>query len=199
MKIQSARRIKGNQGFTIVELIVVIVVIAILASITTLAFGGIQGQARDTAIISDLKNFATSMEVFRINNNEYPYPNNDSLSRLNYSVTQSAYPGNIDWHFDYCPNVARNEYVLATYLNSGEIVYVSSNNSTPDKYDASDVHDPTNRTASPCYSGTAFSAADRAGVGQIGILNGEGTVIDNGGYSGKTATGWRSWATSNGS
>jgi general secretion pathway protein G len=47
---------KSASGFTIVELLIVIVVIAILATISTVAYNGIQERARTTALKSDLAN-----------------------------------------------------------------------------------------------------------------------------------------------
>lgn len=47
---------KNKNGFTIVELLIVIVVIGILAAITLVAYNGIQARANDTAIKSDLRN-----------------------------------------------------------------------------------------------------------------------------------------------
>lgn len=45
---------KKPQGFTIVELLIVIVVIAILAAITIVAYNGIQARARDARRSSDI-------------------------------------------------------------------------------------------------------------------------------------------------
>lgn len=41
---------KNKNGFTIVELLIVIVVIGILAAITIVAYNGIQNRAQDTKI-----------------------------------------------------------------------------------------------------------------------------------------------------
>ena len=43
-----------KSGFTIVELLIVVVVIAILATITIVAYNGIQNQAKDSALRTSL-------------------------------------------------------------------------------------------------------------------------------------------------
>lgn len=57
----------SRYGFTIVELLIVIVVIAILASISVVAYNGIQQRGRMSAAKSELNNFAKAVEVARIN------------------------------------------------------------------------------------------------------------------------------------
>lgn len=52
-----------SKGFTIVELLVVIVVIAVLAAITIVAYNGIQRQAIETTMQSDLKGAATQTQL----------------------------------------------------------------------------------------------------------------------------------------
>lgn len=51
-------------GFTIVELLIVIVVIAILASISTVAFSGIQQRAGNAARISDVKKMKSLIDQY---------------------------------------------------------------------------------------------------------------------------------------
>ena len=60
------------RGFTIVELLIVIVVIAILAAITIVAYNGIQGRARDSQRVSDLKTIVKALEIYKTNNGTYP-------------------------------------------------------------------------------------------------------------------------------
>jgi general secretion pathway protein G len=57
---------------TIVELLIVIVVIAILATITVVAYSGIQASAGAVVLKSDLNQAQTQLELDRIDNSTYP-------------------------------------------------------------------------------------------------------------------------------
>lgn len=63
----------NKQGFTIVELLIVIVVIAILAAITIVAYNGIRQRAVESATNAELQQAAKSLEARKLTNNEtYP-------------------------------------------------------------------------------------------------------------------------------
>jgi prepilin-type N-terminal cleavage/methylation domain-containing protein len=70
--------IKKPQGFTIVELLIVIVVIGILAAITIVAYNGIQVRARDTIRIHDIKSIQGVVEAYNAEHGSYPMPANGS-------------------------------------------------------------------------------------------------------------------------
>lgn len=63
---------RGNRGFTIVELLIVIVVIAILAAISITAYNGIQVRARDAQRSSDMAAIVKALELYKIDNGKYP-------------------------------------------------------------------------------------------------------------------------------
>lgn len=61
-----------RRGFTIVELLIVIVVIAILATISIVAYRGIQGRARDSQRLQDMATITKALELYKIQTGEYP-------------------------------------------------------------------------------------------------------------------------------
>lgn len=61
-----------QKGFTIVELLIVIVVIAILASLSIVAFNGVQVRARNTQTISATKEYIKAVHMYAADNGSYP-------------------------------------------------------------------------------------------------------------------------------
>ena len=63
-------------GFTIVELLIVIVVIAILATISIVAYRGIQERARASEATSGLAQAKKKLELYKVDNSIYPTSGN---------------------------------------------------------------------------------------------------------------------------
>ncbi len=63
---------KRNQGFTIVELLIVIVVIGILALLVITTYSGIQAKARNSKRSADMSTIQTQLEAFFSQNGYYP-------------------------------------------------------------------------------------------------------------------------------
>jgi len=64
--------VKNAKGFTIVELLIVIVVVAILATISIVAYNGIQVRARDAQRNNDITVLLKGLENYRTINGVYP-------------------------------------------------------------------------------------------------------------------------------
>lgn len=62
----------GRQGFTIVELLIVIVVIGILAALVIVTYSGIQQKARDTERKTDINAQHGQVEAYQAENGKYP-------------------------------------------------------------------------------------------------------------------------------
>jgi len=74
------RHSKTGNGFTIVELLIVIVIIGILAAIVIVAYNGIQERARNAVRLSDVKTAQRLVEAYFAQNGEYPKTTNNPQS-----------------------------------------------------------------------------------------------------------------------
>lgn len=87
MHKQNTRRL----GFTIVELLIVIVVIAILATISIIAYRGIQERARASEAAAGLTQAKKKLELYKIDNGSYPTTGNLSAADVNDSDVSYQY------------------------------------------------------------------------------------------------------------
>ncbi len=62
------RRAKAVQGFTLLEIIVVVVIIGILAAIVAPKFMGRTEQARMTQVAVQMRNFETALKLYKVDN-----------------------------------------------------------------------------------------------------------------------------------
>ncbi len=129
---------RAGKGFTIVELLIVIVVIAILAAVTIVSYNGITNQASDTAIKSDLATLKKKVELYKVENGNYPSSNAalDSAvtsfraSKGNYMVRPTT-----DHNLIYCnntgpaPDYTVFDYTFVAYSKSGKKFRISKNSS----------------------------------------------------------------------
>lgn len=81
-----------KQGFTIVELLIVIVVIAILAAITAVAFNGVQIRSKNTAIEASVSSYVKILSGYAAQNGKYPVPDGGVVSYCLGEV--ASYPSN---------------------------------------------------------------------------------------------------------
>ena len=65
------RLAKKNEGFTLIELMIVIAIIGILAAIAIPQFNSYRKRSYDAAAQSDLKNMATAQEAYFVDNFTY--------------------------------------------------------------------------------------------------------------------------------
>lgn len=82
---------RKSQGFTIVELLIVIVVIGILALLVITTYSGIQAKARNAKRQTDIQSLQTQLEAFFSQNGYYP-----SLTDMNSSSWRSTNMKSLD-------------------------------------------------------------------------------------------------------
>jgi prepilin-type N-terminal cleavage/methylation domain-containing protein len=111
--ISRASKFSSRNGFTIVELLIVVVVIAILAAITIVAYNGIKQRADASALSSTLKQSVTWVGTQKASNGGIPPANLDGLTKSSeytygYKVIGSA----------YCVSVSNNSSKATYYAGS---------------------------------------------------------------------------------
>ncbi len=68
--VQMKRRV--NQGFTLVEILIVVVILGILAAIVIPQFNSSASQARDSSLRTNLKTIRLQIELYRAHHNDVP-------------------------------------------------------------------------------------------------------------------------------
>ena len=100
-----------NQGFTIVELLIVIVVVAILTALVISAYNSIQRNARDSKRRSDINQLIQAMNLMYINQNKLPIEIN-----AGYNNTGTGWTNNQNASY---PISIVNRLVSEGYLGNG--------------------------------------------------------------------------------
>jgi prepilin-type N-terminal cleavage/methylation domain-containing protein len=127
--VKGRRQINTGQGFTIVELLIVIVVVGILATITIVAYNGIQSRAQIAVLKSDLETTAKSLESYRISSATERYPEDIDCSSSPASNTTCVRTGQATT-LAYLYDTSLNSYCV-TGTNSGNAYSISSANPQP--------------------------------------------------------------------
>jgi prepilin-type N-terminal cleavage/methylation domain-containing protein len=112
-----------KQGFTIVELLIVVVVIAILAAITIVAYNGIAKKANNASIQETLSQAARKLELYRTSDPSSLYPSTLAAAGLNLVNSGGLL-------YVYAISTDNTQYCLAS-SNSGRTYYVTNTSSTP--------------------------------------------------------------------
>ncbi|HET9075504.1 MAG TPA: prepilin-type N-terminal cleavage/methylation domain-containing protein [Acidimicrobiales bacterium] len=90
------RRNRDDQGFTLIELMVVVLIIAILLAIAIPTFLGARNQANSRAVQSTLRNALTAEQTY--------YTNNQSFGDTTTSPNINSIEPNITWATAAAPN-----------------------------------------------------------------------------------------------
>ena len=63
---------KTDEGFTPIELLIVIVILGVLAAVVVFAVGGITNNSEESACLTEKRTVETAIEAFRAQENNYP-------------------------------------------------------------------------------------------------------------------------------
>jgi prepilin-type N-terminal cleavage/methylation domain-containing protein len=80
---------KRDEGFSLIELLVVVIIIGILAAIAIPIYIGVQNSAKDSAVQADLANAKTAVVAYYTNEGVYPAAI-DSATLSDYGYSSSS-------------------------------------------------------------------------------------------------------------
>ena len=116
------RVLRRQQGFTLVEMLLVLVILATLAAIVYPRVMGRSEQARDTAAKTQIANFKTALDAFEVDNGYYPKGKsglNDLIQRPRDAVS---------WHGPYLDSIPKDPW-------NNDYVYECPGKHNPSSYD----------------------------------------------------------------
>lgn len=88
------KSLKMNQGFTLIEIMVVVVILGILGALIVPNIIGRPDEARVTAAKSDIQAIANALELYRLDNGHYPSTDQGLEALVN---RPSGYPEPRNW------------------------------------------------------------------------------------------------------
>lgn len=117
---------KQKQGFTLIEILIVVAIIAILASVVLVGLGPTQQQGRDARRLSDLRETQTALELYYNKNGTYPSASSWSalstaITGANIGITQalpSDPTNNTTYYYNYGVASDGASYVIGATLEN---------------------------------------------------------------------------------
>ena len=174
---------RKTEGFTIVELLIVVVVIAILAAITIVSYNGIQNRANDSAAKSEVsQNAKTIANAATITGGAFSTATvmSGGATKLNYSADKYKV-------VTYCTNGV--EFVLAAQTQNGNDYYSQSSNIAAVNDNSIDAFAPCQSLSMSGDITTTYTNLPGSCAGEAGTctFSGTATVVYGNTVQGKFA------------
>ena len=150
---------KRDEGFTIVELLIVIVIIAILATLILVGIGGKDKAARDAKRSDSIAKISEALEVYYVNGGTNHYPSYADVTGSGWSATNLKLKDEI-WVDPSGPTLG-GAVTLATSLVNGATA-------TATKY----AYGPTQLDGSSCEADDTLCKKYTLAAKYEGTLNG---------------------------
>ncbi len=112
-----------RQGFTLIELMIVITVIAILITIAVVSFTRVQKQARDARRKAELRSISQAVQAYYVDNGSYPANGSALTTPVSYMASYPTPPagGAAGATYTYTPSADGTSYVLCIGTETGAV------------------------------------------------------------------------------
>jgi len=106
------RMMKKNEGFTLIELMIVIAIIGILAAIAIPQFSAYRTRSYNSSAESDLRNAATAQEAYYVDHQTYVSSPQTNLIGSTYGLYTSQ-------NVNLAGDAADQQYTMTSFHSSG--------------------------------------------------------------------------------
>ncbi|MDI6906741.1 MAG: type II secretion system major pseudopilin GspG [Thermoanaerobacterales bacterium] len=162
------KRYAGNEkGFTLIELMVVVIILGVLAAIAVPNFTGQTDRAKKGRAITELKSMKTIIDLYKMDNNEFPEVGNTVADEVN-TIAEVLQKDGINWTGDsdgikdpwgnpytYAVNDDKDKYVVFSMGPDGD---AGDNDSNKDNIYVTKDKNPTEGAHDIAYSEDVESA-----------------------------------------
>ena len=129
-------RSRSNEdGFTLIELMVVVLIIAILLAIAIPTFLGARSKAEDRAAQSNLRNALTAEKTYYVDSQAYTDNTSSNLTNIEPSLTYAGTAGPSVTGTVYVESASATAVVLAAKSASGSCFYMQDSSTTGTQYE----------------------------------------------------------------
>ncbi|MBU1037027.1 prepilin-type N-terminal cleavage/methylation domain-containing protein [Patescibacteria group bacterium] len=124
MKQQEDDNLKNNNGFTLIELVVVVALLALFITLFIVPLNEILAKTRDTKRLSDLDRLKTALILYKFDHEHVPYVylsynwrffHDDIVGYFTGSFPEDP-KNNLSHNYIYCTNSETDKHLLAVRL-----------------------------------------------------------------------------------
>lgn len=110
--IKAMRIAKRQEGFTLIELVIVIILLCLLLSVVALTYSGVQAKNRNNQRQSEINTIKSQLEAYYVQNSKYP-----SLNELNDTA----------WRTKNLPDLKESTLQDPRWSKNGKVCNASGN------------------------------------------------------------------------
>ena len=136
-----------EEGFTLIELMVVVLIIAILLAIAIPTFLGARSKAQDRAAQSNLRNALTAEKTYYVDNEAYTDNTSSNLTNIEPSLTYAGNAGPSVVNTVYVESATASDVYIAAKSASGKCFWLHDSTSTGTTYSTDNCGGTTSSSA----------------------------------------------------